>query len=839
MSVDGFNADTKRFRGRLIGHAPRNRLQHFQLARRQIVGFFGRLQNLLRRVRHNRFATRDTGNPVANFGNRGVFQEDSVHIRADQFAQDIRRSSAGYDDKLRIYLPASRLDHHLKPGRARHRQIQNRAIGFLGFDHGNRADPVLSPAHDFEPSAGVQRFGEAAQGQGMVIGEQDTSSHGPNRHRLWDKASKTLASLLLVLLLWPTTQALAQTETCPVLKLQGPVTSKDLTGFISAYEDPDWQLQIDDVASALTDFKPVPSNIPDFGYTESRIWLRLCLQNDTTNIVDWRLYTHENFFQAYAVYLRRSDGRAETVMDLQEDSPFSARPIADPELIAPLVIEPGEQVDLLISYWSGGSSKVDFSIQTKASFDTLKASKTAKNFFFYGMMILLITIAFLSLLLTRQTVFLAYCGYALFALLFVMHGDGVAFQFLWPNLPLFNSNASILTGGGLIIFGAVYARVFLRTRERTPWLDKVLLTMIALTVGLIITLSPLNTQLLKQILVAISLVSFLVFAISGLVVYYSGYRDVRFYTLAWVGAMVAVTLMFLRHFSNIEIPQAMVHDSMRSVMVLDAFMMGLAIADRYNQLRKSRQTALEANLDAAQRSLNLNRRLADLQTRHELAVEMAKSRDKQIQNVVHDLRQPLHALRLSIMNPTQIEPGAAQRIESSFNYLENLIAEHLEAGPGPIVEQSVDDEPINQLGLQDILNAVAEMFRVDAEEKGLELTLRPSAHDADGDPLVLTRILSNLVSNAVKYTPTGRILIGTRKQKGKIRVEIHDTGPGMSEAEFAEASKRNVRLESGKAQAEGSGLGLAIAVDLAERHGMSIERSVLRRSGFGVALILG
>ncbi|MEX0337592.1 MAG: 7TM diverse intracellular signaling domain-containing protein, partial [Arenibacterium sp.] len=573
--------------------------------------------------------------------------------------------------------------------------------------------------------------------------------------------------------------------------------------------------------------------------TESKIWLRLCLSNQTSDVSEWRLYTHENFFQAYAVFLKHPDGRINTVVDLQENSPFSARPIADPELVAPLVIAPGKRVQLLISYWSGGSSKVDFSIQTKASFDELEARKTAKNFFFYGMMILLITIAFLSLLLTRQPVFLAYCGYALFALLFVMHGDGVAFQFLWPNLPLFNSNASILTGGGLIIFGAVYARVFLRTRERTPWLDKVLLTMIALTVGLIITLSPLNTQLLKQILVAISLVSFLVFAISGLIVYFSGYRDVRFYTLAWVGAMVAVTLMFLRHFSNIEIPQAMVHDSMRSVMVLDAFMMGLAIADRYNQLRKSRQNALEANLNAAQRSLNLNRRLADLQTRHELAVEMAKTRDKQIQNVVHDLRQPLHALRLSIMTPQDTEPGAAQRIESSFNYLETLIAEHLEAGPGPTMTQPVDDEPINRLGLQDVLSAVAEMFRIDAEEKGLELTLRPSSIDAEGDALVLTRILSNLVSNAVKYTARGRILIGTRRQNGQVRVEIHDTGPGMSAAEFAEASKRNVRLKSGKAQAEGSGLGLAIAVDLAKRHGMRIERCGTRKSGLGLALVLG
>jgi signal transduction histidine kinase len=541
------------------------------------------------------------------------------------------------------------------------------------------------------------------------------------------------------------------------------------------------------------------------------------------------------------VHVARANGAIETVMQLGEDSPFSARPIADPELVAPFDLAPGERADLLIAYWSGVSSKVDFSIQTKESFDAIAAHKTAKNFFFYGMMILLITIAFLSLLITRQPVFLAYCGYALFAMLFVMHGDGVAFQFLWPTLPLFNSNASILTGSGLNVCGAAYARVFLRTRERLPRLDKLLMGMIVLTVALVVVLSPLNTQLLKQSLVAISLLSFLVFAISGVVAYFSGYRDVRFYALAWVGAMVSVTLMFLRHFSEIEIPQGMVHDSMRTVMVLDALMMGLAIADRYNQLRKSRQSAMQQSLDAAQKSLSLNRRLAELQARHELAMDLARSRDTRIQNVAHDLRQPLHALRLSIMNlqsAQHSEPGAAQKIEASFDYLETLIARQLEANDDIAPPGGGDDAPIAELGLQEILSAVEEMFRSDAHEKGLSLRLRPSDLDAQGDALVLTRILSNLVSNAIKYTDSGGILIGTRKKKGTIRVEIHDTGSGMSEAEFAEASKRNVRLQSGLSRAEGSGLGLAIAIDLAQRNGMRIERSNLRETGLGLVLVI-
>jgi signal transduction histidine kinase len=222
-------------------------------------------------------------------------------------------------------------------------------------------------------------------------------------------------------------------------------------------------------------------------------------------------------------------------------------------------------------------------------------------------------------------------------------------------------------------------------------------------------------------------------------------------------------------------------------------------------------------------------------------MDLARSRDTRIQNVAHDLRQPLHALRLSIMNlqsAQHSEPGAAQKIEASFDYLETLIARQLEANDDIAPPGGGDDAPIAELGLQEILSAVEEMFRSDAHEKGLSLRLRPSDLDAQGDALVLTRILSNLVSNAIKYTDSGGILIGTRKKKGTIRVEIHDTGSGMSEAEFAEASKRNVRLQSGLSRAEGSGLGLAIAIDLAQRNGMRIERSNLRETGLGLVLVI-
>ncbi len=671
------------------------------------------------------------------------------------------------------------------------------------------------------------------------------------------RISAALATIVLMFAL--TSAAGAQTQ-CPVLDLTGPVRGAALAGYINALEDRDRARTPGDLAPAdAPGFVTLPSEFPDFGYTTAKIWLRLCLRNQTaTN--DWRLYVHENFFQEFEVHLARADGTVAPVVTLFPDSPFDARVVPDPELIAPLSINAGEVVTVLLGYRSGGASQMDFSFETMESFNALASRRTAKNFIFYGMMLLLITIAMASLLVFRHVVFLAYSCYAVAALLFVMHGDGVAFQFLWPALPGFNANASVFTGGGLIISGAVYARVFLQTRERHRYLDKLLLGIIVVTSALIVTLLIPNAQLLKKTLIMLSLFSVLVFTASGLISYFSGYKEVRFYALAWFGAVLSSLLMNLRHVVGVEIPQEVVHDSIRVVMVLDAMMMGLAIADRYNQMRRGRQRALEGNLVATRQRLDLNRRLADLQARHDLAAELAKSRDRHIQNVVHDLRQPLHALRLNVMTLTAEQPAQdsatrPQNVEAAFTYLETLIAEHLEsdapnASDSPHMNRTAitefppeqpanQDVALDQTDLQDILAAVSDMFQPDADAKGLYLRHAFSRIDLPvPKALVLTRIVSNLVSNAIKYTDSGGVLIATRRRDDTVRIEVHDTGPGMSAAEFTHAARRNVRLKQSRKKVGGKGLGLGIAIDLAARHGMRVEHLEYRRNGTGLALVL-
>jgi signal transduction histidine kinase len=665
----------------------------------------------------------------------------------------------------------------------------------------------------------------------MIIGQNDASQrHSPRRHA-WTRHVAAYATALL----WAIPVSGQDT-----LTLTGPTGEDSLGRYYSVYVDEDWSKTVEDMAGQdIHLFQPHPDRDPDFGYSSGLIWLRMAVENATPDQRQWRLYMHENFKDVVRIYVEKPTG-IEQVLDLSPTSTFYDRPIEFPDMVAPLILEPGETATLYIAYWSEGSTYLKMSVETIESFTHIAARKSARNFIFYGMMLLMIIAATVALVFFRHGIFLAYAGYATAAFLYVMHADGVTFQYLWPNAPRLNALGSIFAGSALIICGANYARVYLKTALLHPLMDKGLLTIIGATVVLNAVLFFVDTQLLKKSLTLMSLIAVIFFAGSAMVAALGRFREVRFYLLAWVGAVLSATLLNMRYVFGIEISQEAVHDSIRGVMVFDAAMMGLAIADRYNQLRQSRQEVLKANLTEAERNLRLNRRLSELEKRYELAQHIARTRSEQIQNTVHDLRQPLHALRLNVENQMRdAEDGKrgtqSETIEATFSYLETLISEQLqqsvtEKAPVPDHEEDVSGARV--------LASIRDMFAPDANEKGLKFRAHLRDFSSPVPPLVLMRIVTNLVSNAIKYTENGGVLIGVRCHEGVTRIEVHDTGPGLTPDTFADAQKRAVRLNGAAQKAEGHGLGLSIALGQANAHGLTIALSELRKSGTGIILTL-
>jgi CheY-like chemotaxis protein len=116
-----------------------------------------------------------------------------------------------------------------------------------------------------------------------------------------------------------------------------------------------------------------------------------------------------------------------------------------------------------------------------------------------------------------------------------------------------------------------------------------------------------------------------------------------------------------------------------------------------------------------------------------------------------------------------------------------------------------------------------------AREKGLELVVMPCSLHVRSDRRLLRRLLQNLISNAIKYTPSGRVLVGCRRRGERLRIDVYDTGIGIPQTKHRAVFKEFHRLDQGARVARGVGLGLSIV----QRIGRVLDCEVTLRSGLG------
>jgi len=241
----------------------------------------------------------------------------------------------------------------------------------------------------------------------------------------------------------------------------------------------------------------------------------------------------------------------------------------------------------------------------------------------------------------------------------------------------------------------------------------------------------------------------------------------------------------------------------------------------------------EKSLRRAQ--IELERKVAERTRELELA-NAAKSRFLAMAS--HDLRQPLHALGLFVAQlRTPLKPGertktiervdaARKEMDEMFNSLLDL--SRLDAG---ILKPKITKFPIARV-LQKI-----EMFDQATREKGLRLRVRRSDAWVRSDAMLLERILLNLVSNAVRYTLRGGIIVGCRRRGEMLRIDVWDSGPGIPEDQKQNIFGGFSQLPAPEPDRYGGlGLGLAIVdrLRLLLNHQIDLASTVGRGSRFAI-----
>jgi Na+/proline symporter/signal transduction histidine kinase len=182
----------------------------------------------------------------------------------------------------------------------------------------------------------------------------------------------------------------------------------------------------------------------------------------------------------------------------------------------------------------------------------------------------------------------------------------------------------------------------------------------------------------------------------------------------------------------------------------------------------------------------------------------------------HDILQPLNAARLYVTSlveqPAREDTQLIGNIDASLEAVEDILSALLDMSR--LDTGALRPEPSNFV-IGDVLRQLEVEFAPAAREKHLELVVMPSSVAVHVDRRLARRLLQNFISNAVKYTPRGRVLVGCRRKGDALRVAVYDTGIGIPADKQTAIFGEFQRLEQGARVARGLGLGLSIVERIA------------------------
>ena len=266
--------------------------------------------------------------------------------------------------------------------------------------------------------------------------------------------------------------------------------------------------------------------------------------------------------------------------------------------------------------------------------------------------------------------------------------------------------------------------------------------------------------------------------------------------------------------------------------------------NRYTPLRRvtkleDEQNILERQDELGRMGRSFNRLKEDLweqgvglQNAKEDADRANKAKSVFLASASHDLRQPLNAMQMYIAAlKTKVNDEEVLKIIEDINSVSastarllNALLDVSELEVGAI-KPRYEEFPINN-----IFTSIFQSFSPLAKDKGLQFRIVPSSIFVKSDPDLLERILGNFMSNAIRYTQSGSVMIGCRRRDNMVSLEVWDTGCGISDNQMSSIFEDFYQIEN-KERDRSKGLGLGLA--LAKRLSISLNHKIESKSWLG------
>ncbi len=635
-------------------------------------------------------------------------------------------------------------------------------------------------------------------------------------------------------------QAIAQSETSIVLDGTTPV--RDMAGKVFTIADPDREFTLADIKEryAAGQLEVRSQRFMDFGYTETRHWIAVPFENASEVTVTYLLSSNWPVVDDFHAWVSLPPNDDLQIVEKDMYSPagqidFSGTAITSEQFLVPPLVEGV----IYIRFTPFAFGIFPASLETPASAYERAVVNSIGFAAFYGAMSAAAFIFMLFVIAIRHAGGIYFMGIIVSGLLIIASLDGFLFQYLWPQWPVWNRSAPFNLMAFVNVTSFALARYMFGSANRQK---------LARWSGWFIfaSLFPHLVWLTGGLFWAIAVgYVFLILAMAALtyaIVIWTQMlpRKRQFAFFSSIIMLIAVGWILSQLALGTGAVHVASHTLIKLLYVIMVVSSMVAYATHIAALNRDYADSLRRELELARKDARMNAELLQSERKFAEAQELVARHKHRLATTSHDLKQPIASLRLTL---DAMAKSGGKKVEANvaraFDYLEDLVNENLQEGRLEPAENS--DQPEENVELDLVFETIRQMFAEEAVSKGIRLDVQPSGLSLQTEIVPLMRVVSNLVSNAVKHTTEGAVTLSAHEQPaGELRdgqadtiaITVADTGPGMSDEEISRYSQIGEKGE----KSTGSGYGLAICLDLARQMDMSL--AVHSEKGKGTRCIL-
>jgi signal transduction histidine kinase/CheY-like chemotaxis protein len=561
-----------------------------------------------------------------------------------------------------------------------------------------------------------------------------------------------------------------------------------------------------------------------FGYTKSAYWLRLTLNNSNKLTAERFIelsYARLNFVEFHQP---KADGSYDSVYT-GFDTPMSTRPYLNRNFVFLISIPAQASQTYYFRIQSTAPINIPAKLWPRRQFHNFERDDYAVQAIYAGAAIAMVVFNLLLFIALRDSMYLLYVSFISFMSLSLMSTNGLAKQYLWPDATTGSSIFTSVAYALAFIFLLIFMQRMIDTRKVVPRINRTVNVFIAIQLLLIVGfLTDLESFLKPSAF--IFLITAMLILWTGLFCSFKKQRSAFFFLAAFAMLVNGIVIVILANYGILPL-NTYTLNALQIGSAFEMLLLALALADRFNQLRREKENAQKQVLEAHENLIDgLRVSEKNLAQSRDIAESANRAKSAFLANMSHEIRTPMNGIigMANIMrkgNVSQKQVEQLSKINTAAEHLLDIINDILDISKIEAGKLIFEEAPVD---VDKLLNNISSMLSERSQAKGIPLRIEstPLPSNVYGDPMRLQQALLNYVTNAFKFTDKGVITLRVVKQEENIdsvliRFEVTDTGIGIPNSTlpqlftaFEQADNTTTRKYGG------TGLGLAITRRLAE-----------------------